>query len=91
MRIICKASRTAFSAGFTRLSQIHPADDSSLLLASLLFFVSMINGKLTAMFITIDPERDTADQLAFYISEFDSRIVALGQAESILVSTGRPT
>ncbi len=32
---------------------------------------------LTPIFITVDPERDTADQLAFYMSKFDPRIVAL--------------
>ena len=40
--------------------------------------------KLNALFITVDPERDTPKQLALYVSSFDERITGLsGTPENI--------
>ncbi len=40
--------------------------------------------RLNVLFITVDPERDTPEQLALYLSSFDSRIVGLsGSPEDI--------
>jgi len=33
--------------------------------------------KITPLFITVDPERDTPELLASYLTSFDSRIIAL--------------
>ncbi len=33
--------------------------------------------KLQALFVTVDPERDTAEQMALYLGSFDPRIVGL--------------
>ena len=41
--------------------------------------------RLNVLFITVDPERDTPQQLALYLSSFDSRITGLsGTPENIL-------
>jgi len=43
--------------------------------------------RLNVLFITVDPERDTPQQLALYLSSFDSRIAGLsGTPENILAA-----
>ena len=43
--------------------------------------------RLNVLFITVDPERDTPQQLALYLSSFDPRITGLsGSPESIAVA-----
>ena len=43
--------------------------------------------RLNVLFITVDPERDTPQQLALYLSSFDSRITGLsGSPENILAA-----
>lgn len=43
--------------------------------------------RLNVLFITVDPERDTPEQLALYLSSFDPRITGLsGTPEGILVA-----
>ncbi len=40
--------------------------------------------RLNVLFVTVDPERDTPDQLALYVASFDERITGLsGTAENI--------
>jgi protein SCO1/2 len=40
--------------------------------------------RLTVLFVTVDPERDTADRLREYMASFDARIVGLtGSLEQI--------
>ncbi|MFT0861352.1 SCO family protein [Ancylobacter sp. G4_0304] len=61
--------------GFTNCPEICP---------TALFELSQVLGelgpeadRLRVFFVTVDPERDTPEQLATYISSFDPRIVAL--------------
>ncbi len=61
--------------GFTHCPDICPTTLYEL--TSLLAELGTGADRLMPLFITVDPERDTADQLAFYMSEFDPRIVAL--------------
>jgi protein SCO1/2 len=43
--------------------------------------------RLNVLFITVDPERDTSQQLALYLSSFDSRITGLsGAPENIFAA-----
>jgi protein SCO1 len=43
--------------------------------------------RLNVLFITVDPERDTPEQLALYLSSFDPRITGLsGMPENILTA-----
>lgn len=44
--------------------------------------------RLNVLFITVDPERDTPEQLALYLSSFDPRIIGLsGSPEDISAAT----
>lgn len=39
---------------------------------------------LQALFVTVDPERDTADTLRHYVASFDPRIIALGGSPELV-------
>lgn len=68
--------------GFTTCPAICPTD-----LATLSQVMKQLKGKadqLQPIFITIDPERDTPEQLQKYMQQFDARILALtGTPEQI--------
>ena len=61
--------------GFTHCPDICPT--TLFELTGLLKELGPASNKIVPLFITVDPERDTLDQLASYLSSFDSRIVAL--------------
>lgn len=73
--------------GFTHCPEICPTAlfELSLVLAEL----GPDAERLKVFFVTVDPERDTPQQLAAYVGSFDSRIVALrGTAEETARAAG---
>ena len=48
-----------------------------------------IQQKITPIFITIDPERDTADQLKSYLGNFHPRIIGLTGTEGQIAQVTR--
>jgi protein SCO1/2 len=68
--------------GFTHCPDICPAALTEM--SAVLEAAGQRGERLRALFVTIDPERDTREVLADYISNFDKRIVALtGTREQI--------
>jgi protein SCO1/2 len=68
--------------GFTHCPDICPAALTEM--SAVLEAAGSRGERLRALFVTIDPERDTREVLADYVSNFDKRIVALtGSREQI--------
>jgi protein SCO1/2 len=68
--------------GFTHCPDVCPT--TLFELTNLLKELGREADRLNVLFITVDPDRDTPDQLALYLSSFDSRIVGLsGTPENI--------
>lgn len=68
--------------GFTHCADVCPATLSRI--ADVLDRLGEHAGQVQPVFITLDPERDTAEQLAAYIGFFDKRILGLtGTPEQI--------
>lgn len=68
--------------GFTNCPDVCPT--TLLVLANRLAELGPDGDKLRVLFVTVDPERDTAKHLADYVGSFDKRIVGLtGTAEQI--------
>ncbi len=61
--------------GFTNCPDICPM--TLFELTDLMLELGSAADKLTPLFITVDPERDTQEQLASYMTSFDKRIIAL--------------
>lgn len=61
--------------GFTNCPDVCPTTLSEL--SSLLSELGPVADRIIPLFITVDPERDTQEFLADYMSSFDKRIVAL--------------
>ncbi|XP_020243225.1 protein SCO1 homolog 2, mitochondrial [Asparagus officinalis] len=67
---------TLMYCGYTSSPDVGPAEVQKMAKA-IDILESEYSIKLKPVFITIDPERDTPDQLQAYLKEFDSRIVGL--------------
>jgi protein SCO1/2 len=72
--------------GYTNCADVCPTSlfEASMLLQGL----GQKGDRLAVLFVTVDPERDTPDQLRTYLGSFDSRIVGLtGSREKIAAVT----
>src|SRR5262245_26423519 len=68
--------------GFTHCPDVCPTTLYEL--SNMLAQLNSDGDRLNVLFITVDPERDTPEQLALYLSSFDPRITGLsGTSESI--------
>jgi protein SCO1 len=68
--------------GFTNCPNVCPS--TLMEITNLLQELGPDAGRLNVLFITVDPERDTPQQLASYLSSFDPRIIGLsGSPENI--------
>ena len=68
--------------GFTNCPDVCPTTMSKV--AQVMTLLGVAAEKVQPLFITVDPERDTPDQMAEYVSAFDERIVGLsGTPEQI--------
>jgi len=71
--------------GFTNCPNVCPA--TLLEMTNQLKELAQDADRLNVLFITVDPERDTPQQLALYLSSFDPRITGLsGTPENILAA-----
>ena len=71
--------------GFTNCPNVCPA--TLLEMTNQLKDLAQDADRLNVLFITVDPERDTPQQLALYLSSFDPRITGLsGTPENILAA-----
>ena len=73
--------------GFASCPDICPTTLGAL--ATLLTDLGQDSARLQALFITVDPERDTPEKLKAYISLFDRRIVGLTGAPHQIEATAR--
>lgn len=73
--------------GFTSCPDICPAD--LLNISSVLKALGSDADKLSAIFITVDPERDTEEQLKTYMENFDPRIIALTGSEEAIAEAAK--
>jgi protein SCO1/2 len=68
--------------GFTNCPDVCPT--TLLMMSNVLAKLGADADRLKVLFVTVDPERDTPEQLRTYLSSFDQRIVGLtGSAEEI--------
>jgi cytochrome oxidase Cu insertion factor (SCO1/SenC/PrrC family) len=68
--------------GYTYCPDVCPTDLAQI--ASLLRSLGEQAAEVQALYITVDPERDTASQLSNYVTAFDARIVGLtGTVEEV--------
>ena len=68
--------------GFTRCAETCPVDLP--VIAQALDGLGPLAAKIAPLFISVDPERDTPQQLALYLQSFDKRIVGLtGTVEQV--------
>jgi protein SCO1/2 len=73
--------------GFTHCPDVCPT--ALFELTSLLQDIGPAADRITPLFISIDPERDTAELLKLYMTSFDARIVALrGDAAQTKAAAG---
>src|SRR5262249_12296363 len=71
--------------GFTHCPDVCPTTLYEL--SNMLAQLKSEGDRLNVLFVTVDPERDTPEQLALYLSSFDPRITGLsGTSESIAVA-----
>jgi protein SCO1 len=63
---------TAITFGFTFCPDVCPT--TLFMLSQALQRIGRDAGKLNVVFVTVDPERDTPDQMKLYLSSFDPRI-----------------
>lgn len=73
--------------GFTSCPDICPTTLGAL--ATLMADLGPDSARLHALFITVDPERDTPEKLQDYIALFDRRIIALTGAPHQIEATAR--
>jgi protein SCO1/2 len=74
--------------GYTSCPDICPTALSDL--ATVMRALGEVGKRVQPIFITIDPERDTAEILARYIANFDPRLLALtGRPEDIAAAAGQ--
>jgi protein SCO1/2 len=72
--------------GYTNCADVCPA--SLFNMSSLLGALGDDGDRLPVLFVTVDPERDTPEQLKTYLGSFDSRIIGLsGSREQIAAVT----
>jgi len=79
-RLVGKPSIVHF--GFTHCPEVCPTTLNAV--AGLMQQLGELADQINFVFVTVDPERDTADVLKQYIAHFDNRIIALtGSTEAI--------
>ena len=70
------------SFGYTSCPDVCPAELQ--LMSNAMDLLGADAGKVTPIFITVDPERDTVSQMASYVSNFYPRMVGLtGSPEEV--------
>lgn len=72
--------------GFTNCSQICPTQMSKLTSALAKLDQSGHASQVTPIFVSVDPERDTPDQVARFLNQFDHRFVGLTGSRAALTA-----
>jgi protein SCO1/2 len=73
--------------GFTNCPDVCPS--TLLEMSNMLAALGSDADRLTMLFVTVDPERDTAEHLKSYLSAFDRRIIGLTGSAADIASVAR--